>query len=133
WVAGGTDGRITRIALPGYVAATEARTNTRTTGLARCAGRLWVATGDGDLVRVDLRTGRVRATHLGRYLTAVATDGRVVWAVDGAGGDATALDCATGRVLGRVPAGREATGVVATPGGAWVVDSGAGVVNELST
>jgi ligand-binding sensor domain-containing protein len=133
WVTGGSDGTLTRIALPSFAASSAIRPGGRLTGVVDCAGRLWVATGEGNLDRVDPRSGAVRPIAAGRFLSAVASDGKVVWAVDGAGGDATAVDCSTGRVVGAVAAGQEATAVVAAAGSAWIVDSGKGVVVEVTT
>jgi DNA-binding beta-propeller fold protein YncE len=132
WVASGLDGRLTRITLPNFRSSVRANVAGRPTGVAPCGGSVWVSTGEGDLARVDVRTGDVRATNRGRFLTAVAADGRVVWAVDGVDGDAVALDCATGKQLGRLEVGREPTGVTAVPNGAWIVDSQGGLVTNVA-
>ena len=132
FVAGGLDGRVTRIAVDGFRASQVAELDGRPTGIAPCGRALWVSTGEGALARVDPGTGRVRTSERGRFLAAVASDGGVVWTVDGAGGGAVAVDCSTGRALGSVRGGREPTAVVAVAGHAWIVDTGGGLLTEAA-
>ena len=133
WVVSGLTGDVTRIAVPGFRARPAGHVDGRPTGVAVCGRALWVSTGDGALARLDPRSGRVRSTEQGRFLTAVAADGAVVWAVDGAGGGATAVDCGTGKALGTVRGGREPTAVTASAGHAFIADTGGGLVTEVAT
>jgi sugar lactone lactonase YvrE len=83
---------------------------------------------DGDLYRVDLRTGRGRVFSQGPGTPSLGlkTDGRRLYVAGGTGGDARVVDTRTGAVLATR---RFATGttfvndVVLTPGTAWFTDS----------
>jgi len=133
WTVGALDGALTRITVPGFRGAVVAQVTGRPTGVAECLGAPWVSTGGGSVVSVDPRSGEVTATPRGRFITAVAPAGTVLWAADGSGNEAIAIDCATGRVLGRVAVGEEPTGVVARAGGAWVLETAGGRVSVLAT
>ncbi len=133
WTVGTLDGALIRITVPGFRAVVAAHVTGRPTGVAECSGKPWVSTGGGSVVSVDPRSGEVTTTPGGRFLTGVAQAGMVLWAVDGSGNEAIAIDCATGRVLGRVAVGEEPTGVAARAGGAWVLETAGGRVSVLAT
>ena len=98
--------------------------------MAAGGGRdVWVNDfGDEQLLRLDGRSGRVRARlGLGRRI-AIAVTRESVWALRWGGrflrtpsGPLYRIDAATGRVMDRVPLGDDvAFGVLASSGGVWV-------------
>ncbi len=104
----------------------------RATALAVGDGRVWVTTGDGDLVRVDPAAGTVAArTYVGSRPVAVAVAGGSVWVVARGDGVVVRVDAATGRILGRIPAGSDPALIATGAGAVWAASSSDGVITRI--
>jgi hypothetical protein len=96
------------------------------------AGAVWVATGDGNVIRLQSDTGRVRdTTPVAKSLDAILFGGGYVWAVDTLGGLIYRLDPATEKVDGPVKVSGSIDGISAGVGALWILNSYAGTIASV--
>jgi DNA-binding beta-propeller fold protein YncE len=95
----------------------------RPVSIAASDGALWVATEQGELVRVPSGGGQQRSVTVGgEGLRDVAIDARGVWVAD-ALGEVVLVDPARMAIRARVQIGGSAQGLALDKGGAWVLRS----------
>jgi YVTN family beta-propeller protein len=114
-------------------------------GLAAAAGSVWVAAArplsgtrsEGIVLRVDASRGTVSAVvRTGTWPSALASDGRWLWAVNTAPffkrGTLVRIDTATNRRVGRaIPLGPAPSGIAMGAGSVWVADALQGTVRRI--
>jgi streptogramin lyase len=85
-------------------------------------GDLWTLTGDGYVLRVDARRGRVRATFTvpGTPAEVAAGPGGLVWVAEKERNTLTRIDPAANRIVDVTRAGPGALSVVVAAGDVWV-------------
>jgi DNA-binding beta-propeller fold protein YncE len=90
--------------------------------LVATAGAVWVATGNGGVVRIDPATDSV-AVRLrpGGAVIALAAGFGDLWAIDAVGDRLLRIDPGENRVLARLPVGRLPTGLAVGHGRVWVL------------
>jgi DNA-binding beta-propeller fold protein YncE len=90
-------------------------------------GSAWIADLEGEITRLDARTGQKLAQiEVGEAPLGIAADGRAVWVTrPGEGrGEVVRIDPRTNRVAARIELGHDAPGPVAVAeGSAWVVNT----------
>jgi YVTN family beta-propeller protein len=93
-------------------------------------GSLWLASGDGVITRIDLRTGRVAGrisgVETGESLGGIATGAGSVWVAGPTQSSPVArIDPRTNEVVARIPLQKfRASGIAFGDGGVWVSDVG---------
>jgi YVTN family beta-propeller protein len=93
-------------------------------------GSLWLASGDGVITRIDLRTGRVAAripgVETGESQGGITTGAGSVWVAGPTQGSPVArIDPRRNRVVARIPLQKyRASGIAFGEGGVWVSDVG---------
>ncbi len=102
-------------------------------GVAVSRDSVWlVVDKDGDLARIDPRTGATRQTvrlHAGCYNPIQASG--VIWVSCIDADQAVALDAATGTILARVQTGPQPRFLSAGAGSIWVLNQGDGSVTRI--
>jgi hypothetical protein len=151
WVADGRRGVVSRIQL-GYERVTQrirfrpapnaanavGRLRGSRASLAVGANRVWLANGTRSLMRIDPRTGRLRASAVSVRIDAVAASGGRVWAIGSRAATVYRVDAASGKLGARVrldttggPTNQFPIAIAATAFGVWTLDGNGGAVTRL--
>ena len=102
------------------------------TGVAAGAGGIWVTSMDGQVVRIDPRSNRVRRmTVLEASPRGIAVGEGAVWVVDQAGNKLWRLHPRTGRPQGTIRVGVEPVAVAVGHGSVWVANRDGGTVSRV--
>ena len=124
WAGNGFAGTISRINSKGRVVSTF-RPEPHSEGrlpLVAVDGRLWVASQDGTLTRINPTTGRAIRTYRGiDKASAIAADGEHVWIAAATSDDVDQFDSRAGRIIRRIPVGGRPTAVAIGDGTVWAL------------
>lgn len=125
WVADGFDGKLQRVEAG---AASRPLTPTPTSrgrlALTADARSLWVASQDGYLDRIDVRTRRVAARVRVGLSNAVASDGTGVWIAAATRAAVLRVDPRTNRVVRTIPIGGIPRALAVGAGSIWATTAG---------
>ena len=106
-------------------------------GVALTPGTVWITNGSEDLLRVDARTGDVRALDAGAALHAVTAGAGAVWALSSTRSRVIRIDARSARITDRIPIARpgsESPFPIALAAGrrwVWVLNSNTATVTTI--
>jgi YVTN family beta-propeller protein len=134
WVASGLVGTLTRVD-PGTdtVAATiPVAPRTDDSSVTVGSGRVWTASGDGNVSAVAPATNHV-AVHgvAGFSPSAIAVGGGRVWVANVEDNNISVMDPRTGTVIRTITVGRRPSALAAGDGSIWVADAGDDSVTRI--
>ena len=93
---------------------------------------VWVATAlDGEVVRIDLDTGRLEHIPIGGHPSALAVGSGAVWAAGQESGTVTRIDPRSRAAVDAIPVGHGPSAVVAGLGAVWAANRQDGTVSRI--
>jgi streptogramin lyase len=135
WVANSTDGTVSRIApRKGVARGAAVRAVDRPFSIAVDDGAVWVVGLDGELARIDARSGRrVARANLGFAADGVAAGSGALWVINTTAGTVTRVSTRSSRPhVGRpLHVGDGTSDVAVAFGSVWVTNSGSGTLVRL--
>jgi serine/threonine protein kinase len=99
--------------------------------LAVGEGALWAGLSDGNLARIDGRTGKFREIPLGNSVDLVAVGLGSVWAVDRLGGTCYRVDSHDTGSVAKIPMRGGLDDIAVGEGAAWLLDKASGTVTPI--